>query len=55
MAQQVKNPVSIHEEVGSISGLTQWIKDPPLPQAAAQVEDAAWILHRCGCGGQLKL
>ena len=28
MAQQVKNPASIHEVVGSIPGLSQWVKDP---------------------------
>ena len=28
MAQQVKNPTSIHKDVSSIPGLTQWIKDP---------------------------
>ena len=27
MAQQVKNPTSTHEDVGSILGLTRWIKD----------------------------
>ena len=26
MAQQVKNPASIHEGVGSIPDLTQWVK-----------------------------
>ena len=26
-AQQVKNPISIHEDVGSVPGLTQWVKD----------------------------
>ena len=26
MAQQIKNPTSIHEGVGSIPGLVQWIK-----------------------------
>ena len=27
MAQLVKNPVSIHEGVGLIPGLAQWVKD----------------------------
>ena len=27
VAQQVKNPASIHEDVGLIPGLAQWVKD----------------------------
>ena len=31
VAQHVKNLTSIHEDVVSIPGLTQWIEDPALP------------------------
>ena len=34
MVQQVKNPITIHDNVGLIPSLTQLVKDPALPQAA---------------------
>ena len=33
MAQGLRTPTSIHEEVDSIPGLTQWVRDPVLPGA----------------------
>ena len=35
VAQWVKNPTSIHEDVGLSPDFAHWVKDPVLPQAAA--------------------
>ena len=53
MAQWVKDLTPLFEDVGSIPGLTQWIKDLVLLQGAVKVTDAcnpdlvfAWLWHR---------
>ena len=54
VAQWVKNPASIHEDVGSVPGLTQWVKDLVLLglwhrlAAAALIQPRTSVCHRCG-------
>ena len=50
MAQQVKNRHSLHEDMGLIPSLAQWVEDLALSQAAVSVKEAAQIWCDCGCG-----
>ena len=44
------NLTSIHEDVGSFPGLTQWVMDLALPWAVVEVTDVTRILCCCDCG-----
>ena len=35
VAQRVKNPTGIYEDVGTVPGLSQWVKDLALMQGEA--------------------
>ena len=59
MVQGVRNPVSIHEDMGLIPDLDQWVKDPALLCAVVWIADVAriscWCGYGCGVDWQLQV
>ena len=43
MAQQLTNPASIREDMGSIPGLAEWVKDLVWPWLSCRPAATAWI------------
>ena len=45
MAQRVTNQTSIHKDVDSTPGLTQWVKDLALQLLAISIANSGYELH----------
>ena len=39
VAQQIRNPTGIHEDMGSIPDFTQWVEDPAWPTSCGRGSD----------------